>query len=119
MNIRMIASLGCAIALTGAVSARAAGEADAAREIERQPVQVAVKTHDLDLNSLTGSAAVLQRISHAALEACGAGSFSLPEYRWSVQRSDCYRESMGRAVADLRAPVVKRLYDQGAVYASN
>lgn len=121
MNIRTIASLGCAIALTGAISARAAvvSEADAAREVERQPVRVAVRTHDLDLNSQAGSAVMLQRISRAAQQACGASSFSVPDYRWAIKRSDCYRNSMDRAVADLGAPAVKRLYDQHPVLASN
>ena len=114
MSIRKIAALGCIIALTGAVSARAAAvsEADAAREIERQPVRVAVKTHDLDLSSPTGSATMLQRISQAAQQACGASSFSLQDYRWATKRSDCYHQSMGRAVADLNAPAVTRLYEQ-------
>ena len=121
MNIRMIATLGCAIAMTGAMSARAAAvsEADAAREIERQPVKVAVRTHDLDLNSQAGSATMLQRISRAAQEACGASSFSVPDYRWATKRSDCYHDSMGRAVADLNAPAVTRLYEQHPVLASN
>lgn len=119
MNIRMITALGCAIALTGAMSARAAGEADAARDIERLPVQVSIKVGDLDLNSQDGSAAMLQRIRDAALQACGASSFSLPDYRWAVKRSDCYRMSMGRAVADLGAPAVTRLYEQSPVAASN
>ena len=121
MNIRMIASLGCAIAMTGALSARAAvvSEADAARDVERQPVQVAVRTHDLDLASLDGSAAMLQRISRAAQEACGASSFSLADYRWATKRSDCYRNSMDRAVADLGAPAVTRLYAEHPALASN
>ena len=121
MNIRMIATLGCAIAMTGALSARAAvvSEADAARDVERQPVQVAVRTHDLDLSSQQGSAVMLQRISRAAQEACGASSFSVADYRWAMKRSDCYRNSMDRAVADLGAPAVTRLYEQHPVLAAN
>ncbi|WP_293383823.1 UrcA family protein [Phenylobacterium sp.] len=117
----MIASLGCAMALAGALSAHAAGqsEADAARDIERQPVQVVVKAHDLDLTSQDGSATMLQRLSRAAQEACGASSFSVPDYRWAVKRSDCYRGSMSRAVADLGAPAVTRLYEEHPVLASN
>ena len=121
MNIRTIVSLGCAITLAGAFSARAAGqsEADAARDIERQPVQVAVKVSDLDLTSQDGSATMLQRLSRAAQEACGASSFSVTDYRWAVKRSDCYHSSMARAVADLGAPAVTRLYEEHPVLASN
>jgi UrcA family protein len=121
MKILTIAALGCTLALAGAASARAAGqsEADAAREIENLPVQVAIKFGDLDLASQDGSAVMLQRISHAALEACGASSFSLPDYRWATKHSGCYRNSMDRAVADLSAPSVTRLYGQRRDYASN
>jgi UrcA family protein len=120
MNTRIIAALGCAFALAGAFSARAAGqsEADAARDIERQPVQVAVKFGDLNLATQNGADAMLQRISHAALEACGASSFSIPDYRWATKRSGCYRGSVDRAVATLAAPGVTRLYEQRRDYAS-
>ncbi|THD52517.1 UrcA family protein [Phenylobacterium sp.] len=113
MNSRILVALGCAFALAGAASARAAAvsEADAAREIESLPTQVAIKFGDLDLASQPGSEAMLQRISHAALEACGASGFSLPDYRWAVKNTTCYRGSMDRAVADLAAPTVTQLYE--------
>lgn len=121
MNIRKIAALGCILALAGAASVRAAvvSEADAAREIESQPVQVAIKFGDLDLASQQGSAAMLQRISQAAQEACGASSFSVPDYKWATKHSACYRGSMDRAVAALAAPSVTRLYEERRLYASN
>ncbi len=120
MNIRTIVSLGCAVAMAGAVSARAAvSEADAAREIERQPVQVVVKTHDLDLTSRAGSSVMLQRISQAAQQACGASSFSFSDFRWATKRSDCYRDSMGRALVALNAPAVTRLYEEHPALAAD
>ena len=121
MNNRLLVALGCAFALSGAVSAHAAvySEAQAAREVENLPVQVAIKFGDLDLASAPGSAAMLQRISHAALEACGASNFSVPDYRWAMKRSACYHASMDRAVASLAAPAVTRLYEQRRNYALN
>jgi UrcA family protein len=124
MKTRTIAALGCVFALAGAISAGAAprapsSEAEAAREIENLPAQVAVKFGDLDLASEQGSAAMLHRISDAALEACGAFSASLPDYRWAVRNSACYRGSMDRAVASLAAPGVTELYQQRRDYALN
>jgi UrcA family protein len=121
MNNKILVALGCTFALAGAVSAHAAAvsEADAAREIENQPVQVAIKFGDLDLASQQGSAAMLQRISHAALEACGASGFSVPDYKWATKNSGCYHSSMDRAVAQLAAPAVTHLYEQRRDYASN
>jgi UrcA family protein len=120
MKTRIFVALGCAIALSGAVSAHAAvvSEAQAAREVENLPVQVAIRFGDLNLASAPGSAAMLQRISQAALEACGASSFSVPDYRWAMKNSACYRSSMDRAVADLAAPAVSHLYERHRDYAS-
>ena len=121
MKTGIIAALGCAFALAGAVCAHAApsSEAEAAREIESQPVQVAIKFGDLDLASQQGSTAMLQRIGHAALEACGASGFSVPDYKWATKNSACYHGSMDRAVAQLAAPAVTHLYEQRREFASN
>ena len=53
---------------------------------------------------------MLGRIGDAALEACGASTFSLPEYRAAVRRSDCYRGGVDGAVASLNAPAVTDAY---------
>jgi UrcA family protein len=121
MKTRIIAALSGAFALASAVCAHAApsSEAEAAREIENQPVQVAIKFGDLDLASQQGSVAMLQRISHAAQEACGASDFSVPDYKWATKNSACYHSSMDRAVAQLAAPTVTRLYEERRAYASN
>lgn len=122
MNSKMILVLGCTLALAAAVAAPSVAqvsEADAARAIENLPTSVAVKYGDLDLNSQQGSATMLQRIRDAALEACGASSFSVQDYRWATQRSACYRRGVDHAVAQLGSPSVMRLYEQHGVYASN
>jgi UrcA family protein len=121
MKTRILIALGCAVVLAGGVSAHAAviSEADAAHEVENLPTQVTIRFGDLDLASEQGSAAMLQRLSHAALQACGASPFSVPDYRWATKHSSCYRGSMDRAVADVAAPAVTRLYEQRRQYASN
>jgi hypothetical protein len=121
MNKTNLVALGCALALSGAVSARAAvvSEADAAREVQNLPTKVAIKFGDLDLASEQGASAMLQRLSHAAQQACGASSFSVPDYRWATKNSACYHGSMDRAVAAVAAPAVSRLYEQRRQYALN
>jgi len=121
MKTRMLVALGCAFALAGGVAARAAvvSEADAAREVENLPVQVHIKFGDLNLATEQGSAAMLQRLSGAALQACGASSFSVPDYRWATKNSACYHGSMDRAVAAVAAPTLTRLYEQRRQYAAN
>lgn len=97
----------CALAL--ALAAPLAGHA--ATEAWRSNV-IGVRYNDLDLNRQGDAAAMLHRLDQAAMEACGAQSYSVPDYRWAVRRSSCYDASLGRAVAELNAPAVTALYQQ-------
>lgn len=78
--------------------------------------QVPVRYGDLDVSSTSGAAVMLQRIDDAATEACGAPWGSLREYRLSVQRSVCHRESMERAVAAVDLPALSALFQQRPVH---
>jgi UrcA family protein len=49
------------------------------------------------------SARVRARIADAAEAACGSDSRSLRDYRYSVRQSQCFRDSYGSAMAQLRA----------------
>ncbi len=105
----MILAFGCAVALTAVAPASYAQEWKAAQEAARE---VRVSYSDLDLGSSQGASVLLGRLHNAALVACGASEFSIPDYRRSVERSACFHESMGRAVAQIDAPAVKQLYQQ-------
>lgn len=103
--MKITITLAAALALAGA----AVGPAAVAHD---NNVSVKVAYSDLNLSNPRDSAVLLHRLSQAAMSACGVSDFSLPDYRWSVARSDCYRDSMDRAVAALNAPMVTHLYDQ-------
>ena|SRR5579875_2096896 len=75
-----------------------------------QPTAVAVTARDLDLNNPSDANRMLGRLGDAALEACGASPFSLPQYRDAVRRSDCYRNGVDQAVASLDAPALSDAY---------
>jgi UrcA family protein len=79
---------------------------------------VRVGYSDLDLSTPHGSAVLLRRLRVAALSACGASEFSVPDYRRAVERSACYRESLDRAVSDVGAPAVTQLYSGGSLAAN-
>ncbi len=83
---------------------------------ERADTTTAINVHYGDLNvSRPGDAAILlQRIDAAALDACGASSFSFREYRQSVRHSACYNDSMRRAVTALNLPALTASYDDRA-----
>jgi UrcA family protein len=108
------------LAASAAGGAFAQSEYQASRsDFERVTTAVPVTYGDLDLSSHDGAAVMLGRLQHAAINACGASDFSVKDYRFAVKRSACFRQSMDRAVADLGAPAVTRLYGERGTYASN
>ena len=120
MNKKTLLAIGCGLAvIAGAGSALAQGEAAAARSVFESPSAVAVKYSDLDLSTRHGSVVMLGRLHVAALNACGASESSVPDYRWAIERSACYRQSMDRAVADVGMPMVAQLYSNSRTLASN
>ena len=120
MSKRVIFTAACAIAVAAvAGSAMAQSEFAAARSVFHEQVAVPVSYADLDLSSPDGASLMLHRLHDAALNACGADDSSVRPYKWAVHRSACYRDSMDRAVADLNAPAVTRLYQSRAADAFN
>lgn len=103
----LLLALGCTVAFA-APAAVASDRQDAVRVVYR----------DLDLTSPRDSAVLLRRLRAAALTACGASDFSVPDYRRAVEHSACYRDSMDRAVAAVGAPSVTEIYN-GRTFAAN
>ena len=95
MNKRMILALAVSLATAGMAPAALAAQ---------QTTTVAVPYGDLDLGNRSDSAELMARLQRAALEACGASEFSVPDYRRAVEHSACYRHSVDRAVQAIRAP---------------
>jgi UrcA family protein len=104
---------GLALAMAAAGQAAVAGESDAALEAVR------VSYADLNLGNPADSAVMLDRLRGAAMEACGAPVQSVKDWRWAVRRSDCFRQSMARAVADLHSPALSQAYDRQLALAAN
>jgi len=91
----MILVLGVALATAGLGPAAMA---------EQQPTAVTVPYGDLDPGNRSDSAQLMGRLQRAALEACGASEFSVPDYRRAVEHSACYRHSIDRALQAVGAP---------------
>jgi UrcA family protein len=108
----LVFAAACCVAASLAGSAFAQSEAAAARSIYHESVAVPVTYRDLDLSSQDGASTMLDRLGHAAMDACGASDFSVKDYRWAVAHSACVRNSLDQAVADLDAPTVTRLYQE-------
>jgi UrcA family protein len=74
--------------------------------------QVRVSFHDLNLHDTTDAKRLLDRIRSAALDACGASTESVPEYRAATAKSKCYTEGVESAVRQINVPLLSTLYDQ-------
>lgn len=72
------------------------------------PDRYAMSVRHADRPSTTRAAVrrVLERIDAAALEVCGASSFSLREVRSAMRRSSCWRDAMTGAMAQVDDPLV-------------
>lgn len=62
-----------------------------------------------DLTSPVGARRLLVRIGNAALEACGASAFSLPDYKAATLASPCWREAVDDAVSRIGSPVLSEV----------
>lgn len=78
------------------------GPANAAeRPADEFTRSVTITVHGGDLDKPAAAKRLFDRIEEAALEVCGASRFSFPDVRRAVRRSDCWRQSVSRAVAEL------------------
>ena len=56
----------------------------------------------------------LGRLGSAAMEVCGASSFSVPDYKRAVRRSDCWHQSMTDVVARIDNQYLTAAYQRRA-----
>ena len=101
-----------AIPLIATMTTLMFGSASAARDGAGEFSDSIVVIHHADLHPSSAKAAraVLDRIDTAALEACGASSFSLREVKISVRSSQCWKESVAKVVARINDPMIQAAY---------
>lgn len=74
-----------------------------------ETAQVTVPYGDLNLSQEEGATALLSRIDHAATHVCGGRPQIADLHAWSAYEA-CRKDSMDRAVATVKAPLVASLY---------
>jgi UrcA family protein len=97
-------------AVLGITLALALPAAAHALPIDNIVTHVRVVYSDLDLNRREDAAIMLARLDRAAMRACGATELSSYAVRGAARSSECFREALDRAVADVGAPAVTALY---------
>ncbi len=108
--MRTIALCATAFALSVSAVGNAATPDDAQNSVR-------VSYNDLNLSQPQDAAVLLERVQGAALQACGASPFSLPDYQDAVRRSSCYQTSVSRAINVIDAPLLTALHSQPATFA--
>ena len=71
-----------------------------------QTTQIRVRYHHRELSSPAGARHVLRRIGEAALESCGASSFSLSEVKTAAMTSTCWKHAVDDAVRRIHEPML-------------
>jgi UrcA family protein len=86
---------------TGAVSAVAH-----AASIELEKTEITVRYQSEELVSPIAARILLRRIGDAALESCGASSFSLSEFKVATEHSACWRDAVAEALRHIDSPTL-------------
>jgi UrcA family protein len=74
---------------------------------------IRVRYNRTELTSTLGARNLLKRIGNAALESCGASSFSLAEFKAATEQSRCWRTAVDDAVRSIGSPVLNAAAEQG------
>jgi UrcA family protein len=98
----------CALIL--ALAGPGAGLAAPAATFDAGRATLTVRHGDLDLSTRHGARLMIQRLDEAAAEVCGSASFTSLAFKRAVRNTECYQESMNRALARLGSPTVNALY---------
>ncbi len=56
----------------------------------------------------------LDRLGRAAMEACGASSFSVRDHQIAVRNSACFHDTLAQAVAQVNSPYLNDAYSRRA-----
>jgi UrcA family protein len=76
-----------------------------------EPSAVTVNHVDRALGSRTEAKQLLNRLSDAAMEACGASTFSVAQHRQAVLGSACWRTSMTDVVQRIDNPYLTAAFE--------
>jgi UrcA family protein len=78
-----------------------------------EPTGIRVRYKYRELTSPAAARRLLKRIGDAALESCGASSFSLAEFKTATEQSRCWRDAVADAVRRVDSPVLSEAASRG------
>jgi UrcA family protein len=71
-----------------------------------ETTEIRVSYNHSELISASAARGLLRRIRDAALESCGASSFSLAEFKTATESSQCWRDAVDDAVRRIGSPTL-------------
>ncbi len=80
---------------------------------ELKTTEIRVQFARRELTSAAGARRLLRRIGGAALESCGASSFSLAEFKTATLMSRCWRDAVDDAVRRVDDPLLTAAAHEG------
>jgi len=84
-----------------------------------ETTEIRVRFERRDLTSPATARSLLRRIGGAALESCGASSFSLVEFKAATMMSRCWRDAVDNAVRRIDDPLLTEAAREGRRYRSS
>ena len=83
-----------------------------------QSTEIRVRYDHRELSSPAGARHLLRRIGNAALESCGASSFSLSEVKTAAMASPCWKDAVDDAVRRVHHPMLTAAAHEGSTMAN-
>jgi len=80
-----------------------------------QTTEIRVRYDHRELTSSAGARHLLRRIGKAALESCGASSFSLSEVKTAAMASPCWKDAVNDAVRRIHDPMLTAAAHDGSM----
>ena len=99
---------GCLPAIFALAAAISPPAGIARAQAEETKVVVRIAPAELHPRSPEAARRLLARLERAALEACGGSAFSSFDMKFATTRSQCWRESLARAVDQIGDPLLSQ-----------
>jgi UrcA family protein len=78
---------------------------------DSETTEIKLRYEPRELTSPAGARRLLRRIGDAALESCGASSFSLAEFKTITVESQCWKDAVEAAVRHIDNPLLTAAAD--------
>jgi UrcA family protein len=109
-----VAALAALLTLTGPAFAAGIGATGMANGASEETITIAVRHINRQPQTPAAAQTVLRRLGKAAFTACGGSGFSLEPVKAAILDSQCWHNSMRRAVNEVNSPLVTQMFERNS-----